>query len=220
MAINKDHIPEFKLILIGDSGVGKTTFVTRYIIAEYEPKYISDFPFSVHPLKFYTDLGEIIFHVWDTAGQEKFGGVRDRYYLGGQCAIIMFDVTSRMSYRNVPLWHKDIIRNCDNIPIVLCGNKIDAKNRKLKAKSITYHRKNNVQYYEISALSNYNLEKPFLLLAQKLTGNNNLQFVSQVPLLPPAIHLDPDILRENELQLIQTTSHPLPNDNDDDDDDL
>ncbi|PKU60133.1 GTP-binding nuclear protein Ran-B1 [Dendrobium catenatum] len=59
---------------------------------------------------------------------------------------------------------------CENIPIVLCGNKIDVKNRQVKAKMVTFHRKKNLQYYEISAKSNYNFEKPFLYLARKLAG--------------------------------------------------
>jgi GTP-binding nuclear protein Ran len=65
----------------------------------------------------------------------------------------------------------DLVRVCENIPIVLCGNKVDVKERKVKAKTITFHRKKNLQYYDISAKSNYNFEKPFLWLARKLVGN-------------------------------------------------
>ncbi|KAF3782836.1 hypothetical protein EJ110_NYTH22995 [Nymphaea thermarum] len=61
-------------------------------------------------------------------------------------------------------------RVCENIPIVLCGNNVDVKNRQVKAKQVTFHRKKNLQYYEISAKSNYNFEKPFLYLARKLAG--------------------------------------------------
>ena len=100
---------------------------------------------EVHPLGFTTNRGPITFNVWDTAGQEKFGGLRDGYYIQGQCAIIMFDVTSRITYKNVPTWHKDLVRVCENIPIVLCGNKVDIKDRKVKAKAITFHRKKNLQ---------------------------------------------------------------------------
>jgi GTP-binding nuclear protein Ran len=136
------------------------------------------------------NLGQINFDVWDTAGQEKFGGLRDGYYINGQCGIIMFDVTSRITYKNVPNWHRqsfsrpfftcpltvqgDLVRVCENIPIVLCGNKVDVKERKVKAKTITFHRKKNLQYYDISAKSNYNFEKPFLWLARKLVGNQSL----------------------------------------------
>jgi GTP-binding nuclear protein Ran len=63
-----------------------------------------------------------------------------------------------------------VCRVCENIPIVLCGNKVDVKNRQVKAKQVTFHRKKNLQYYEISAKSNYNFEKPFLYLARKLAG--------------------------------------------------
>ena len=100
---------------------------------------------EVHPLVFYTNRGPIRFNVWDTAGQEKFGGLRDGYYIQGQCAIIMFDVTARVTYKNVPNWHRDLVRVCENIPIVLCGNKVDIKDRKVKAKSIVFHRKKNLQ---------------------------------------------------------------------------
>lgn len=112
-----------------------------------------------------------------------FLGLRDGYYIGGQCAIIMFDVTSRITYRNVPNWHKDLIRVCESIPMVLCGNKVDVKDRKLRAKTITYHRKANMQYYDISARSNYNFEKPFLWLARKLAGRDDLAFVCSAPIM-------------------------------------
>ena len=119
----------------------------------------------------------------------------------GQCAIIMFDVTSRITYKNVPNWHRlaycyfqfansfikskcfplfislflflffrDLTRVCENIPIVLCANKIEVKDRKVKAKQITFHRKKNLQYYEISAKVNYNFEKPFLWITRKVAG--------------------------------------------------
>ncbi len=95
----------------------------------------------------------------------------------------MFDITSNITYKNVPNWHKDLIRVCQNIPVVLCGNKVDIKDRKVKAKSIVFHRKNNMQYYDISARSNYNFEKPFLWLARKLAGDANLEFTAMPALM-------------------------------------
>jgi len=87
------------LILVGDGGVGKTTFVKRHLTGEFEKKYVATLGVEVHPLLFHTNRGPIRFNVWDTAGQEKFGGLRDGYYIQGQCAIIMFDVTSRITYK-------------------------------------------------------------------------------------------------------------------------
>jgi len=64
-----DHnIPEFKLVLVGDGGVGKTTFVKRHITGEFEKKYIATMGASVHPMTFYSNHGPIKFNVWDTAG--------------------------------------------------------------------------------------------------------------------------------------------------------
>lgn len=140
----------------------------------------------------------------------------------------MFDVTSRVTYKNVPNWHRDLVRVCENVPIVLCGefiqittsgrtelitkflcyslipgNKVDIKDRKVKAKSIVFHRKKNLQYYDISAKSNYNFEKPFLWLARKLIGDPNLEFLAMPALAPPEVHMDPAWQRqiENDLQV-------------------
>ena len=143
MAASDQDMPTFKLVLVGDGGTGKTTFVKRHLTGEFEKKYVATLGVEVHPLVFHTNRGPIRFNVWDTAGQEKFGGLRDGYYIQGQCAIIMFDVTSRVTYKNVPNWHRDLVCVCENIPIVLTGNKIEIKDRKVKAKSIVFHRKMN-----------------------------------------------------------------------------
>ncbi|KAK2095851.1 hypothetical protein P7K49_024885 [Saguinus oedipus] len=76
---------------------------------------------------------------------------------------------------------------------MLCGNKVDIKDRKVKAKSIVFHRKNTLQYYHISARSNYNFEKPFLWFARKLTGDPNLEFVAMPALAPLEVVMDPTL---------------------------
>ncbi len=168
-AQGQQPVGEFKLVLIGDGGVGKTTFVKRHLTGEFEKKYIATLGVEVHPMPFHTNKGLFKFNVWDTAGQEKLGGLRDGYYIGGQCGILMFDVCSRITYQNVPKWYKDLVRVCENIPIVLVGNKVDVKDRKVKAKQITFHRKKNLQFFDISAKSNYQFEKPFVWLLRRLT---------------------------------------------------
>ncbi|XP_020697235.1 GTP-binding nuclear protein Ran1-like [Dendrobium catenatum] len=85
------NYPNFKLVIVGDGGTGKTTFVKRHLTGEFEKKYEPTIGVEVHPLDFHTNCGKIRFYCWDTAGQEKFGGLRDGYYIHGQCAIIMFD---------------------------------------------------------------------------------------------------------------------------------
>merc|ERR1712042_398166 len=210
----EQEMPTFKSVLVGDGGVGKTTFVKRHLTGEFEKKYVATLGVEVHPLVFHTNRGAIRFNVWDTAGQEKFGGLRDGYYIQGQCAIIMFDVTSRVTYKNVPNWHRDLIRVCEGIPIVLCGNKVDVKERKVKAKTITFHRKKNLQYYDISAKSNYNFEKPFLWLARKLCGEAELEFVEMPALRPPEVKIDDALRQQYEKDLHEAQNCELPDDDD------
>lgn len=209
------QVPTFKLVLVGDGGTGKTTFVKRHLTGEFEKKYIATLGVEVHPLGFFTNFGEIKFDVWDTAGQEKFGGLRDGYYINGQCGIIMFDVTSRITYKNVPNWHRDLVRVCENVPIVLCGNKVDVKERKVKAKTITFHRKKNLQYYDISAKSNYNFEKPFLWIARQLTGQKNLEFTEMPALKPAEAEVSEAQKAEMEKELEMATNTALGDDDDD-----
>merc|ERR1719262_1065694 len=208
-ANNQQNVPRFKLILVGDGGVGKTTFVKRHLNGEFEKRYIATLGVEVHPLTFWTNLGQIIYDCWDTAGQEKFGGLRDGYYINGQCGIIMFDVTSRITYKNVPNWHRDLVRVCENIPIVLTGNKVDVKERKVKAKTITFHRKKNLQYYDISAKSNYNFEKPFLWLARKLAGEAELEFVEMPALAPPTATVDAELLAQYQQEMNDAAQMPF-----------
>lgn len=81
---------------------------------------------------FQTSRGPIKFHVQDTADQEKFGAVRDGYNIQTQHVAIMFEITS-VTYKNMCNWHSSLVQVCGNIPI-LCGNKVDTKDRNVKAK--------------------------------------------------------------------------------------
>jgi len=212
---NTNQIPQFKLVLVGDGGVGKTTFVKRHKSGEFEKKYVATLGVEVHPLTFYTNLGPITYNVWDTAGQEKFGGLRDGYYVSGKAAIIMFDVTTRITYKSVNVWHRDLTRVCENIPIVLVGNKCDVKDRKVKPKHITFHRKKpNIQYYDISAKSNYNFEKPFLWITRKLTGNPTVRFVSEPAYGPKEVEMDPNLIKQYDQEFMEAANAPLPDDDD------
>ncbi|XP_011360663.1 LOW QUALITY PROTEIN: GTP-binding nuclear protein Ran-like [Pteropus vampyrus] len=207
MAAQGEPQVQFKLILVGDGGTGKSTFVKRHLTGESE-KYVATLGVEVHPLVFCTNRGPIKFNVWDTAGQEKFGGLRDGYYIQALCAIIMFDVTSEVAHKHVPNWHRDLVQVCENIPIALCDNKVDIRDRKVKTKSIVIHRKKNLQHYDISAKSNYNFEKPFLWLARKLIEDPDLEFVAMPALAPPEVVMNPALAAqyEHDLEVAQTTS--------------
>jgi GTP-binding nuclear protein Ran len=172
---------EFKILLVGDGGIGKTTYIHRHQGGEFERKYLPTVGVNIEDLIWHTSSGDITLHIWDTAGQEKFGYLREGYYMGADAAIIMFDVTSRLTYKNVPRWYTDIRKVCPDIPIVLCGNKADSSPREVPAKQINefIHNTLALPYYDISVKSNYNYEKPFIHLLRLLCNDENLILVSE-----------------------------------------
>lgn len=172
----------YKIILVGDGGVGKTTFLRRHLTGEFVQKYVATVGVEVHPLVFHTNKGPMTINVWDCAGMEKFGGLRSGYYTGADACIIMFDTTNKLSFGSVPEWYKDVRKVCSDIPIVLCGNKVDVMDRKVTHKAIRDALCPESIYYDISAKSNYNYEKPFLHLLKILTEDDDLSLVEQIPI--------------------------------------
>ncbi len=215
--LNQQEIPEFKLILLGDRGVGKSSFlrsVRRFFKQSFERRYSPTTEAMIHTLVLYTNRGAIKLNVWDTVGQEKGGSLRDNYYIQADGAIIIFDLTSRVSHKNISNWHSDLTRMCENIPIVIGGNKFELEEHK----KITFHRKKNLQYYDMSAKLNYNLEKPFLYLIRKLSGDHTLCFV-EAPAAAPEEFLFDEKIKQQLLACVADAAMPLISDSDDSDND-
>ncbi|OAG29026.1 GTP-binding nuclear protein Ran [Nematocida displodere] len=199
-----------KLVLIGDGGTGKTTFVKRHVTGEFTKQYIATVGAETYLLPFFTNHGTINYHVWDTAGQEKFGGLRDAYYIGSDCAIIMFDTTSRITYKNVPNWYRDLRHICPDIPVCLCGNKVDIVDRKIKPANMKDRKSLNMVYFDISAKSNYNYDKPFLYLTRKLFNLPDLFFVANSNLLPPETQVDEAYMEQIRKEFEEAPNQALP----------
>lgn len=94
---------------------------------------------------------------------------------------MLFDVTSRNTYKDLPNRYKDLVKDCGTVPTVLCGNNFDSENRKVIEGMIKFNQRYNIPYYDISTKSNYIVEVPFLWLARKLLNDDTLRFVE-----PPA----------------------------------
>ena len=178
---------KFKLILVGDGGVGKTALVHKLLTGSFKHEYVATLGVEVRCLDFHTNRGVLKFNCWDTAGQEKFGGLRDGYYIKGQCAIIIFDMTSRITYKHVPNWHRDIMRVCDFkpgqpdhnglefTPVILVGNKCESSYGSVRAKQVTFHRKKGIQFIEMSVKTEKNIEEPFLQLCKHFANDQSLE---------------------------------------------
>ena len=117
----------YKVVIIGESGVGKTTWLERYMTGYFRKNYIATMGCEVHPIICRTNQGTTTLNVWDCAGQEKYKGLDEGYYIGAKLVIIMFDLGSRVTLNNVKTYINKVQNVTQNIPIVLWGNKIDCK---------------------------------------------------------------------------------------------
>jgi len=212
-SMNEAKVPTFNLILVGETCTGKTTFIKRHTTGEFEKKYNPTLKSQVHRLTFYTNLGKIVFNCWDNPGQMQLD-MCDRQKVKGNAGVVMFDVTSTHSYSRVPKFYEDLTQVCGNIPIALCGNKVDADDRKVMQKDILFHKnKPNVEYYDISAKTNYNFEKPLLWIARQLCGNMGLAFKEE-PLPPSGFHISKERMLDVQKKLADASKISLPDDDD------
>ena len=125
----------------------------------------------------------VIFDLWNPDGPPQLDGLANDNYFDNSGAIVLFDVGSQDSYDNVAHWANPIYHARPEIPVVICGNKIDLEHRVLHDDQINIHKQlaaewgKEVSYYGISALNKYNLEAPLLDLARDLTNHYDLEFI-------------------------------------------
>lgn len=156
---------QYKLLIVGDGGVGKTSYVTKLRTQRFTKEYIPTLGVDVHPIHFPALYPNIIFNVWDVAGQKKFGGLKDGYYIAADAAMVMFDTTSVLSFRNVSRWIKNIRFICPTIPIIVCGNKCDIHIQPSKFPS-------SPNYMLMSTKNNINLINPLTYLVRNINKSN------------------------------------------------
>ena len=169
---NKHHevfanrtIYQFKIILIGDSSVGKTSLVNRFMGLEFQENYACTInaDFKLKTLSLDSSTGADL-TVWDTCGQEKFRAVTRQYFKDAHGVIIVYDVNDENSFKGISLWLNEIQNNCNNknVSIILVGNKIDLNDRKIsKDEGNEFALKNGLLYAETSAKEGINIETPF-----------------------------------------------------------
>ena len=154
----------FKIVLVGDSSVGKTNLFLRYIKNEFDPqtKATIGVEFGTKIIKI--NNYNIKIQIWDTAGQERYKSITNAYYKGAQGAFLVYDITNKSSFLNIDKWIRDLKNNGDEkIVLFLIGNKndlnddrvIDANEGKNKAKE------NKMFFLETSAKNNDNVNKAF-----------------------------------------------------------
>ncbi|XP_048476335.1 ras-related protein Rab-13-like [Rhincodon typus] len=161
----------FKLLLIGDSGVGKTCLIIRFADDNFNSTYIStigiDFKIKT------VDVGgkKIKLQVWDTAGQERFKTITTAYYRGAMGIILVYDITDEKSFENIQNWMKSIKENASaTVERMLLGNKCDMENKRKvpKDKAEKLAKDHGIRFFETSAKSSLNVEEAFRSLAHDI----------------------------------------------------
>ena len=161
----------YKILLLGDSSVGKTCFLMRYSDNTFQEIHMSTIGLDYKLKNVQLDDGNIVkIQIWDTAGQDRFRSITKNYYKGAHGIILIYDITSRKTYENIKNWVTQIKEEVsDKVNIILVGNKIDdEKNRKVSteegeklAKEIGF------DFYETSAKTGINIDSTFNDLVKK-----------------------------------------------------
>ena len=162
----------FKLVLIGDSGVGKTNILSRYISNEFslasQPTVGVEFG-----SKIIKKLDKSIkLQIWDTAGQERYKSITNAYYKGSKGAFVVYDISRKSTFENVDKWINELKENAtEDVHIMLVGNKTDLEDkREVQTEDVAKKAEQyNVAFCETSALKGNNIEKAFDTLIEEIT---------------------------------------------------
>ncbi|OIR57958.1 MAG: GTPase Rab11/YPT3, small G protein superfamily [Amphiamblys sp. WSBS2006] len=154
----------FKMVLVGDSGVGKTNLLSRFTRDEFtmDSKSTIGVEFATKTVK----VGDktVKAQIWDTAGQERYRAITSAYYRGAVGALVVYDITSEESFKNVDLWLRELRDNADSeIAVMLVGNKSDQRHlREVDTdRALEYAREKELFFIEASALDAVNVDKAF-----------------------------------------------------------
>jgi len=165
---------QFKIVVVGDPTVGKTSLILRYTDNAFRRSYVSTMGVHVSNKIFKTEDSTIIQLVlWDVGGQERFKIMRRQFYQGSDAIFLVFDLTNPDSFGNIPIWFSDIKKNInlpeEEIMGFIIGNKKDLENRQISADGAQkLAEKFNLKYLETSALSGDNVDHAFTTLAKQL----------------------------------------------------
>ena len=180
--MSKEYDYIMKLILIGDASVGKTNILNKYLKNEFDPNSKSTLGVELGTKNVKIDNKIIKVQIWDTAGQERYKAITSTYYKGAKGAIIVYDITRKLTFDNIDKWIADLKINGDeNIMIFLVGNKSDLNNNRevSKDEGINKSEKYNVPFLETSALQGDNIDRVFEELIQSVYINNSEELLEE-----------------------------------------
>jgi Ras-related protein Rab-1A len=180
-----------KAIVVGDSGVGKSNVLSRFVDDRFQEHYISTIGVDFH-IKTIREESKIVkMQLWDTAGQEKFRTIVSSYYRGAHCVVLSFDLTYRPSFDHLGFWLNEVDRYVQkDVLVVLVGNKSDANTcREVSFEEAhSFASSRGMKYYETSAKTGANIEKAFRGMVSEFLNSKNTK-IESVPKDAIVLHL-------------------------------
>ena len=164
-----------KLLVLGDTNVGKTKFIIRFSENKFQEEYMAtigiDLKFSTIEIK----GKKIRVQMWDTAGQEKYRSITKNLFLKVQGILALYDITNDITFENLKIWIRTIKEECNSsIPIIIVGNKTDLEDQHKvnKNDAILYAKNEKVEYIETSSKTGENILKAITLISEQILESN------------------------------------------------
>ncbi len=184
----------YKLIIIGDSGSGKSSLLARYVHNEFDSCYISTIGIDFKIKEIENNGKKIRLQLFDTSGQERFRTITRSYYRGAHYCIVTFDITNKIAFDNVPLWINEI-NNCSNpnTKYIIVGTKADLIDSNYDRQYIfNYCQQVNAKYIESSSKNNQNIDYIFEHITNELANDHTINMQQKIikPLMKKIIKED------------------------------
>lgn len=160
---------QIKLLMIGDSGVGKTCLLLRYANRSFSPTFITTIGIDFKIKNVEIDSKRIKLQIWDTAGQERFRTITTSYFRGAQGILLVYDVTDRRSFESIRNWVSQIQQHADfHVNKILIGNKCDMLDEKVVSteEGRKLAKEFNIDFWEASAKNDVHVEQSFISIAR------------------------------------------------------
>eukprot|EP00602_Paraphysomonas_sp_CaronLab_P006273 CAMPEP_0185024276 /NCGR_PEP_ID=MMETSP1103-20130426/7283_1 /TAXON_ID=36769 /ORGANISM="Paraphysomonas bandaiensis, Strain Caron Lab Isolate" /LENGTH=215 /DNA_ID=CAMNT_0027557197 /DNA_START=59 /DNA_END=706 /DNA_ORIENTATION=- len=164
MARDEEYDYLFKVVLIGDSGVGKSNLLSRFTRNEFNLESKSTIGVEFATKSINVDGKVVKAQIWDTAGQERYRAITSAYYRGAVGALLVYDISKHVTFENVERWLKELRDHAEpNIVVMLVGNKSDLRHRRTvpTEEAMAFAENNNLAFIETSALDSTGVEEAF-----------------------------------------------------------